>query len=165
MEHTKKFVLVDTRFVGDNQVSMRDKALSALDSDITNILNSDASDELKGKSYAASLSHFRTYLATPSLPRLPPPPHALPSTLARPSSVKSGRCATPLIRVSISFVKSDRRATGKTYSPYSERRTYALLDDSTLWSRKNHQSKWTTSSEKKNKKKKRRKNKTWFQYI
>ena len=53
MEHTKKFVLVDPRFV---RPSMRDKVLSALDIDISNILNSNDSDEFKAKSYMSAAS-------------------------------------------------------------------------------------------------------------
>jgi len=56
MEHAKKFVLVDPRFV---RPSMRDKTLSGLDADISNILESDASDEMKAKNYAATLSRFK----------------------------------------------------------------------------------------------------------
>src|SRR5271163_967510 len=56
MEHTKKFVLTDPRFV---RPSMRDKTLSGLDADISNILDSDASDEIKAKNYAATLSRFK----------------------------------------------------------------------------------------------------------
>src|SRR2546425_5724020 len=46
MEHTKKFVLVDPRFV---RPTMRDKVLSGLDTEISNILNSDVSDEIKAR--------------------------------------------------------------------------------------------------------------------
>jgi len=46
MEHTKKFVLVDPRFV---RPSMRDKVLSRLDTDISAILNNDESDVSQGK--------------------------------------------------------------------------------------------------------------------
>src|SRR5271163_4687756 len=56
MEHTKKLVLADSRFV---RSSMRDKALSGLDADISNILESDATDEMKAKNYAATLSRFK----------------------------------------------------------------------------------------------------------
>jgi len=72
MEHTKKFVLVDPRFV---RPSMRDKVLSGLDSDISNILNSEESDEIKAKNYAATLSRFRNY----SDPPKPEKPKALPT--------------------------------------------------------------------------------------
>ena len=44
MEHTKKFILVDPRFA---RPSMKDKALSGLDTDISSILESDEPDEIK----------------------------------------------------------------------------------------------------------------------
>lgn len=49
---------MDPRFV---KPSMRDKALSGLDGEITSILNSEADDELKAKQYSAALSRFRNY--------------------------------------------------------------------------------------------------------
>jgi len=81
MEHTKKFVLMDPRFV---RPTMRDKVLSALDSDISIILNSDVSDEAKAKSYVSALSRFKNYSAPPkpdkpiALPTNPPTPPAPP---------------------------------------------------------------------------------------
>jgi len=68
MEHTKKFVLMDPRFV---RPSMRDKALSGLDEDISNILESDASDEIKAKSYVAALSRLR-HISNPSIQKSKP---------------------------------------------------------------------------------------------
>ena len=62
MEHTKKFVLVDPRFV---RPSMRDKALSSLDTNISDILNSDASDEIKAQRYISALGRFRNYSSPP----------------------------------------------------------------------------------------------------
>jgi hypothetical protein len=62
MEHTKKFVLMDPRFA---RPSMQDKTLSGLDSDISNILSSDASDEAKAKSYAATLQRFKNIYNPP----------------------------------------------------------------------------------------------------
>src|SRR6267154_1385888 len=84
MEHTKKFVLVDPRFV---RPSMREKALSELDTDISNILNSDVSDELKARSYVSALARFKNYSAPPKSeepkalppPPPPPPPPAVPA--------------------------------------------------------------------------------------
>ena len=58
MEHTKKYILVDPRFA---RPTIKDKALSALDSEIGEILNSEVSDELKAKQYSATLSRFRNY--------------------------------------------------------------------------------------------------------
>src|SRR6266516_871051 len=72
MEHTKKMVLVDPRFA---RPTMTDKLLSGLDNDISNILNSDASDEAKARSYMVALSRFKTFSSPPrGLPRGPPPP-------------------------------------------------------------------------------------------
>ena len=62
MEHTKKFVLVDPRFV---RPTMREKALSELDTDISNILNDDTSDEIKAKKYVATLARYRNLSASP----------------------------------------------------------------------------------------------------
>src|SRR6267154_708417 len=76
MEHTKKFVLVDPRFV---RPSMRDKALSGLDT--SNILNEDVSDELKAKSYVSALARFRNISAPPKPVKTAPTPQ-LPSTVA-----------------------------------------------------------------------------------
>jgi len=62
---------------------MREKALSGLDTDISNILNSDVSDELKARSYVSALARFKNYSSPPkseepkALP-LPPPPPAVP---------------------------------------------------------------------------------------
>ena len=62
MEHTKKFVLVDPRFVTP---SMRDKVLSGLDTEISSILNSDVPDEIKARSYISALARFKNYSVTP----------------------------------------------------------------------------------------------------
>jgi len=67
MEHTKKFVLVDPRFA---RPSMREKALSQLDVDISNILNNDAPDEIKAKNYFSALARFKNLSAPPK----PAPP-------------------------------------------------------------------------------------------
>src|SRR6267154_1802745 len=75
MEHTKKFVLVDPRFV---RPSMRDKVLSGLDTEISNILNEDVSDEIKAKSYISALARFRSILAPPKPVKTAPIPQ-LPS--------------------------------------------------------------------------------------
>src|SRR6267154_6380097 len=78
MEHTKKFVLVDPRFV---RPSMRDKALSGLDTEKSNILNEDVSDEIKAKSYVSALARFRNISAPPKPVKTAPTPQ-LPSTEA-----------------------------------------------------------------------------------
>src|SRR5438876_9739159 len=67
MEHTKKFVLVDPRFA---RPSMRDKVLSGLDTEISDILNSDVPDEMKARSYISALARFRNYSA-PSVEQAP----------------------------------------------------------------------------------------------
>ena len=69
MEHTKKFVLVDPRFI---RPSMRDKVLSGLDTEISNILNSDVSDEIKARSYVTALARFKNYSAPPKSEQAPP---------------------------------------------------------------------------------------------
>jgi len=92
MDHTKKFVLMDPRFA---RPSMLDKTLSGLDTDISNILYSTDSDEIKVKKYISDLARFRNY-SSPPKPKaiLPPPPapvitspppsvHASPATVAQ----------------------------------------------------------------------------------
>ena len=79
MEHTKKFVLVDPRFV---KPSMRDKALSGLDTDISNILNSDESDEVKARNYVSTLARYKNYSAPPKPAPAPPPADAAPPIVA-----------------------------------------------------------------------------------
>ena len=87
MEHTKKFVLVDPRFV---KPSMRDKALSELDTDISNILNDDTSDEIKVKKYMATLARYKNLSA-------PPKPEKPASALATvpPAPTVSFKALTP----------------------------------------------------------------------
>lgn len=85
MEHTKKYVLMDPRFV---KPSMRDKALSGLDGEISSILNSELNDELKAKQYSAALSRFRNYSADQS-PKENPIDKLEPKVLeSMPSTVK-----------------------------------------------------------------------------
>jgi len=83
MDHTKKFVLVDPRFV---RPSMRDKALSGLDTDISTILKSDESDEIKVRNYISALSRYKHFSTppkpTPSPPQPTPPPPAIPAVPA-----------------------------------------------------------------------------------
>src|SRR6267154_2525035 len=78
MEHTKKFVLVDPRFV---RPSMREKAMSGLDTDISSILNSDVPDEIKARSYVSALARFKNYSAPPKSeePKALPLPPAAPA--------------------------------------------------------------------------------------
>jgi hypothetical protein len=125
---------------------MRDKALSNLDSDISNILNSDVSDELKAKSYAASLSRFRSYSSPPSLPAVEKPVEqravSTPQSAARPRERHS----------------KDRR---------SRRAQWLDSDDSQDDSpsiKEKFGAQWIDKTPAKKKKKIRRKNKTWVQY-
>src|SRR5437867_3200728 len=79
MEHTKKLVLVDPRFV---RPSMKEKALSELDSDISSILNGSESDEAKAKSYISALARFRNLSAPPKIEKpVPPPPPPPPPAI------------------------------------------------------------------------------------
>ena len=73
MDHTKKFVLVDPRFV---KPSMRDRALSGLDADISKILDSDEPDEIKSRNYISALSRYKTYSSPPKPAPQPPPADA-----------------------------------------------------------------------------------------
>src|SRR6267154_4216301 len=87
MEHTKKYVLVDPRFV---RTSMRDKALSGLDTEILNILNEDVWDEIKAKSYISALARFRNISAPPKSVKTVPTPQ-LPSPVAFKASIPPKR--------------------------------------------------------------------------
>jgi len=98
MDHTKKFVLVDPRFV---KPSMRDKALSGLDTDITNILKSDDPDEVKVRNYMTALSRYKNY-STPAKPApavLPPSPPPTPAIPAVPAAVPA--TAPPVIKFKV----------------------------------------------------------------
>ena len=57
--------------------TMRDKVLSGLDSEISGILNSQESDEIKAKNYALTLRRFVNY-SNPPKPTSPPPPSPPP---------------------------------------------------------------------------------------
>src|SRR5437867_11859182 len=97
MEHTKKFVLVDPRFA---RPSMRDKVLSGLDTEISDILNSDVSDEIKARSYISALARFRNY-STPPKPIEAPTAVAVPAAAAAVSPAASApavpfKALTPL---------------------------------------------------------------------
>jgi hypothetical protein len=85
MDHTKKFVLVDPRFA---RPSMREKVLSELDTQISNILNSDAPDDIKAMSYVSTLTRFKHYSAPPkpeepkTAPTPAPPTPPIPAPAA-----------------------------------------------------------------------------------
>src|SRR5437899_1947411 len=90
MEHTKKFVLVDPRFV---RPSMRDKVLSGLDTEISDILNSDVSDEIKARSYVSALARFRNY-SVPPVERAP---------VAAAAAAAAAPAATPVAAPAVPF--------------------------------------------------------------
>ena len=116
MEHTKKFVLVDPRFV---RPSMRDKVLSLLDTDISSILNSDDTDEVKVKSYITALARYKN-LSSPPKPEKPAPPASIPVPAT----------ASPMVEPKIPSV------TFKTKSPPKRRHKRVRVDtDPTLWRR------------------------------
>src|SRR6267154_110787 len=149
MEHTKKFVLVDPRFV---RPTMRDKVLSELDSGISNILNSDDSDEIKAKNYISALARFRNLSApakpekTTPVPPLPPPVASVAYKTARPPK-------RPHKRVKIETVASDDPSTAPSLDSSFWRRTLRTP------SKKNLGKQWLTYKESPLKKKKSRK--TW----
>lgn len=58
MEHTKKLVLVEPRFV---RPSLKDNALSKLDAEIRDILYSDKDDYAKSKEYAWVLRRYKAF--------------------------------------------------------------------------------------------------------
>src|SRR4051812_37151003 len=93
MEHTKKFVLVDPRFA---RPSMRDKVLSGLDTEISDILNSDVSDEIKARSYISALARFRNY-STPPKPIEAPAAAAAAAAAAAPAAVAPAVAAVPAV--------------------------------------------------------------------
>ena len=116
MEHTKKFVLVDPRFV---RPSMHDKVLSRLDMDISSILNSDETDEVKAKSYITALARYKN-LSAPPKPEKSTPPASIPVPPTTSSTVKPKN-------PSVSF---------KTKSPPKRRHKRVRVDtDPTLWRR------------------------------
>jgi len=58
MEHAKKLLLTDP-----TRRSITDKKLTKLDETITEILNSDLSDDEKAKRYAEAIKGHRVYMA------------------------------------------------------------------------------------------------------
>src|SRR3989442_14940713 len=150
MEHTKKFVLVDPRFV---RPSMRDKALSALDTDISNILNSNDSDELKAKSYMLAASRFRNLSAPPKPTK---PVEQLPATPQVPAVPSVAfKALSPPKRPH----KRAKRVKVEAVSPI----------DPTLWrrtqrtpSKKKFGSQWLSYGESPSKKKKAVARQTWI---
>src|SRR5437867_2377490 len=94
MDHTKKFVLVDPRFA---RPSMRDKVLSGLDTEISDILNSDVSDEIKARSYVSALARFRNY-SVPPVERAPVAAAAAPAATPVAAPAVPFKALTPLKR-------------------------------------------------------------------
>lgn len=138
---------MDPRFV---RPSMRDKALSGLDSAIADILNSDDSDDIKAKSYITALSRFRNYSNPPTKavkqetpPTVQPPPPIIP-----PVKAKRSRRARALSKDASQNIVSWDQQPDSTHD---------------LWERQTpKKSEWNDQSG--SKKKKRRKNKSWLQY-
>lgn len=99
MEHTKKFVLVDPRFV---KPSMRDKAMSGIDSIISNILESEESDDVKVKNYISALMRYRNYSVPPkpvvNSTNTPTVPTAAAAAIPATSNVSSAKASRPLKR-------------------------------------------------------------------
>src|SRR6266516_6945784 len=73
---------MDPRFV---RPTMRDKALSGIDTEISNILNSHASDEIKAASYMSALTRFKNYSNPPKSEVLAPATPAAPAAPAAPA--------------------------------------------------------------------------------
>ena len=151
MEHTKKFVLVDPRFV---RPTMRDKVLSALDNDISHILNSDVSDEVKAKSYISTLARFR-HLSAPAKPqKATPVPPAPPSPQVATVAYKTARPPKrPHKRVKIATVPSTDTSTAPSLDSSFWRRTLRTP------TKKNRETQWLAYKESPSKKKTSRK--TW----
>ena len=132
MEHTKKFVLVDPRFV---RPSMREKALSGLDTEISSILNSDVSDEIKARSYISALTRYKNYSAPPrseeTQPTTPHPP-PLPPTVP-PSPTVPAVPAAPSVFSLASKTASPRKGSRKRAK--TESLDIASSLDPLLWRR------------------------------
>ena len=120
MEHTKKFVLVDPRFV---RPSMRDKALSGLDSDISNILNDDVSDEIKVNRYISALSRFKNIFVPPPSPPGAPPPQ--PQAAVAPPQVPMPQAQPQAASVTYKVMKPPKR-------PHKRAK---VVTDASLWER------------------------------
>ena len=90
MKHAKKIILMDPHFA---RPTMRDKVLSGLDSEISSILNSQESDEIKAKNYALTLRRFVNY-SNPPKPSPPTPPLPSPAPITAPAvkRVKRVKC-------------------------------------------------------------------------
>src|SRR5688572_4612544 len=106
---------------------MRDKVLSGLEMDISNILNSEDSDEIKAKSYISALAPFKNY-STPSKPieekAWPSPPAAVaaPTTSFPTPSASTVKAIIPL-KCSRKFVKVESSSIVPSLDPFSWRRT------------------------------------------
>lgn len=123
MEHTKKFILVDPRFA---RPTMQDKVLSGLDNDISNILNSDDSDEIKVNNYISALSRFKN-ISTPQKRQhatsQPSQPAQIPDvTLKASSPLKRKRVKVETSQTNPSFDqplwrRTQRAQTKKKFGP------------------------------------------------
>ena len=150
MEHTKKFVLMDPRFV---RPSMRDKALSGLDSIIADILNSGDSDDIKAKSYVTALSRFRNYSTPPTKAvKQETPPAAVQQPIIPPPPAATSRKRTKRIKA----LSKDANQNIVSWDQQP---------DSTVWERQTpKKSEWSDQSGSAKKKRKSRKNISWMQY-
>lgn len=109
MEHTKKLVLVDPRFA---RPSMRDKALSVLDTDISNILDSNESDDVKVRHYISALARYKNYSAPPKpVPVVPAPAPIAPI----PAAVATPTAAPSISKASRPQKRSYKRAKDETF--------------------------------------------------
>ena len=149
MEHTKKFVLMDPRFV---RPSMRDKALNGLDSVIADILNSGDSDDIKAKRYVTALSRFRNYSTPPTKAVKQETPPAVQQPIIPPPPAATSRKRTKLIKA----LSKDANQNIVSWDQQP---------DSTVWERQTpNKSEWNDQSGTKKKKRKSRKNISWMQY-
>jgi len=119
MEHTKKFVLVDPRFV---KPSMQDKVLSRLDTDISTILNSDETDEVKVKSYVAALTRYKNLTAPPK-PEKIVSAAAIPMPPAQPTVSTAVKAKSPSVSFKTKNLPKLRHKRGR------------IETDPTLWRR------------------------------
>ena len=153
---------MDPRFV---RPSMRDKALSGLDSEISSILDSGDSDEIKARNYTAALARFKNYSKPPTvkrdtLPAIPPPP---PPTLPRPNPPPPKPTRKRVKRAKIEPLESSPVATPVSWDRFVHPDS---THDETLWKRtlRTRTAKKSRLFDETSKKKKKNLRKTWVQY-
>ena len=140
---------------------MRDKVLSALDTDISGILNDDVSDEIKAKNYLTVLTRFRNLSAPPKKAVPPPPPPAADPAAAPPAA------AAPQPQPQPQDAVASYKAVGTPKRPHKRRKVEI---DPTLWkrtlrtpSKKKFSPQWLTFNETPKKKKNKKPLKSWIQ--